>query len=695
MSEIPASDFDTVLPAKPKTLLSSPTRLVLGDKVFPLDNPHPDAGAIYHAIHAALLSDWFQETLGEHWQKQLKDYAGYFLNWLSEHQLTEANRFDVLNDYQAFRVNEIGVKPQSTGAASIVTLLDNGSDDDELTGQRRYLQTLCNSTKIVEAEERIPTTLTGWFAQMDWLRPIVGEHDWLAMESPKRLMASFSVTVASTLWWLLRVRVALSALVNKAPLVTTAGEGLKKIAQRNHYCRELLMLASRHASALPDGTLDLLLADFVRPELHEYCRSRLQRGQTVPIKSKVEGRVQEIFISPLLFTPHNWENPSQLEQQLAAWLCAWQTVQPEDITKLKPRHFTVQHNKQGRPVSLQCTYYKGRSGRLHEPPLLEAQQIEAKALIKYLKTSGVDNQVLFPDCEKRIKFTPDSAYTTLPRTLAYIWAIPTLADVIETQLHARSASDRFRRLYLAVAHHGSEAGDTWTKHQKRRKQPCDINAYKKAVPRPLPFLLFGLSAVKTSAVQARTDRYRDGDLVNVNSHSAATEKTSYMTDQNKEWVNQNGRITRIVLNDIENHAYKPNIEAALTAARERLLQTQVMQATKGQPVRINALGEVITPSPTDVGAEGEPDEHIVWDSPETVVCFLHYLAEAERQSSLLIAHALPFFERSVLPSAEWMSSLLNQGLSPGVVRAGKQQYEQLRSTLPPLFDNQLHGGVGT
>ncbi|WP_045391476.1 hypothetical protein [Vibrio rotiferianus] len=695
MSEKTPSNFDIALPERPQSLLSSPTRLVLDNKVYPLDNPHQDAKAIYHTIHAALLSDWWRESLGAHSQRQIKYFLGFFLRWLSEHQLSESNHFDVLNDYQSFRINDIGVKPQSTGASKILTLLKNGSDHSELTDQHHYIETLIDSTNILDPTEPIPDTLTGWFTQMDWLRTIVGDDDWLAMESPKRLMESFSVTIASTLLWLHKIRSAVATLVKTSPHLSTISDDLSKTQRNLNYCRELLVLASRRASTLPEGTIELLLADFVAPEAHKYCWSRLQDGKSLSPRPTIKGRRASVFYFSSLFAPESLESPSEIESQLAAWLCAWQTVQPTDIQKLKPHHFTIHTNKQSRPISLQCNYYKGRSGHFHEPPVLDAQQIEFKALIKYLGTWSCDNQVLFPSIKARIQFNPTPGATNLSRSLVRIWTVATLSNVIQANLNIRKASDRFRRFYLAIACHGSEGFNPWLKRQKRYEHPCDIKTYNTAVARPLPLLLFGASAIKTSAVQAQSDRYRDGDLVNVNSHSAATEKTHYMTDQNKEWVNQNGRITRIVLNDIENHAYKPNVEQAQTAAFERRLQTKVMQLAPGQSVRINPLGETLTPSPLDAGVEGEADEYIVWDTPETVVCFLHYLAEAERQSPQLIAHALPFFERTVLPTAEWMSSLLNNGLSPKAVKDGKEQYDQLCGVLPALFNNQLHGGVGT
>ncbi len=64
------------------------------------------------------------------------------------------------------------------------------------------------------------------------------------------------------------------------------------------------------------------------------------------------------------------------------------------------------------------------------------------------------------------------------------------------------------------------------------------------------------------------------------------------------------------------------------------------------------------------------------------------------QYKLLIQHALKFFERSVLPTVEWMHYVLQQYLTPTVVNEGRLAYGVVCSVLPPLFSSELQGGVG-
>ncbi|HIF5802725.1 hypothetical protein HJ110_20605 [Vibrio parahaemolyticus] len=687
------NEFDKAIPSLSTSLQLSPTRLIVNGRALQLNNQHPDAKLIYRTTHRAMLSEWWQQTLGEVTQRTYITRLSMFINWLNNHQINNTNRFNLLNEFQTYRINEENILPQSTGTKDLMVLLKEGANSNIFTAeQQNHILLLVENTNLLERGEPTPDTLTSWFTQMDWLRPIVGDNDWLAMESPKRLMASFSITIASTLVWILQRKSAIKELITKNSHINNVGIGLSSRQRELHYCRELQKIILRQSSELPDGSLDLLLADCLNPKAYDVCRHQMYDGRDLGIKTKVGNQYQNTFLKPHLFHPMYLEAPSPLEQVLVAWLCAWQTVQPTDIRKLKPNSFCIHYNNNHRPVGLQCIYYKGRSG-IQEPQFLDSSLIEAKALIAYLQMLPNDKERVCPD----IKALQCSLHTnlTVPGLLTKLWQIPILSKWIDTHLYARSTSNLFRRLYLAIANNTNQSRDAWAKEKQKTQPQYSAELYYRETAHPLPQLLFGLSAIKTSSVQARSDQYRDRDLINTNSHTAGVEKTYYMTDKNKEWVNLNGRITRIVLDDIEHYAYRPNIDAAITLARERSIQTKIHKLTESQSVRVNPLGQIITPPAATTSTDAEPDEYIVWDTPETVVYFLHYLSEAERQSSKLIRHALQFFERTVLPDAEWMSSLLNNQLSPDVVKSGKKQFEKLRGVLPPLFDAQIHGGLGT
>ncbi|MGR5469729.1 hypothetical protein ACPV51_21140, partial [Vibrio astriarenae] len=70
--------------------------------------------------------------------------------------------------------------------------------------------------------------------------------------------------------------------------------------------------------------------------------------------------------------------------------------------------------------------------------------------------------------------------------------------------------------------------------------------------------LFGLQAIKNSAVHAFSDPYKLHFLINRNSHSGITEKRHYLNADNEQWINAAGRITREVMQDLINNVFDLN-----------------------------------------------------------------------------------------------------------------------------------------
>ena len=688
------SEFNKTLLSPPVSLSNFPERLSLNSKLVHLNNPSKYAIIIYKAIYASLNSDWWQALDSTITQYGYKNKLATFLEWLNTHSITISNRFNILNEYQEKRVNIDGVKPQSVSISIIFSFLSEGAENSNLNSEESYfLSLLYDSTTISKPEDKIPYTLTGWFSQMDWLKNIISDKDWLALESPKRLMESFSVTVAATLLWILKNKKDISQCVNISQALKTGDNVKYKRTKLFKYSRDLLYQINN--KKLSNSHFELLMSDTIKPNAHKKIRHLLTKRSAIPLKSVINKKREEHFREPHIFSAETIETTGLMEQQLAAWLCAWMTVQPTDIKKLKRRDFLINYNRNNRPVLMQCLYYKGRSDKENDIPLLDMTQIETKALYAYINTLPSDSESLFTSSATSVKhFTPSSTNPLISRLTA-LWKLPSLDRYIKHQLSLRKSSDLFRRVYLKVVNNCSVDYHEWERYAEKNNQSRDIITYRLDVPRPVPMLIFGLNNIKTSAVYSRSDQYREEDLIPHNSHTPTTEKINYLTDKNKEWVNQNGRITRIVLDDIANHAYQPNLNVALALAREKRLQSIVKKASgTEEKIKINNLGTITTPSVDESLLNEEPDHVIVLDSPETVVNFLHYIAESERLTSLLLEHAPVFFEQTVLPTAEWMESLLNDGISLASIKEGKQQYSNLCKVLPPLFTSQLAGGVG-
>lgn len=122
---------------------------------------------------------------------------------------------------------------------------------------------------------------------------------------------------------------------------------------------------------------------------------------------------------------------------------------------------------------------------------------------------------------------------------------------------------------LAMHRHG----ESYNKYKVINPR-CDVEGYRSNSEKIVPLAFFTFTHIKNTAVHANTDRYRDSDLVNGNSHNSSTEKKCYLTDDNKDYVNRHGRLTRMILNDMALSIFRPSIEKAELNVRRLELRTR-------------------------------------------------------------------------------------------------------------------------
>lgn len=692
-------EFESLVNKQSLLIVEYPNRLILNGRIFSLFHKNEYVIQIYRVIAISLTSEWYQ-SLGQHSKVSFEHVLLKFIPWLISKDLNSQNCYSILKDYESFRVNEEKVKTQSTGLRNIISLLKHGINSDLLNHKNtQYVLSLIKSTNISIEDERDTNTLTSFFASMPWLRGVLGEKDYLKLESPKRLMDSFSIVVSTTLLFILESKSKAKILIDNPNKMACSDNSINNIAVRNqHYCKNLVTtLGSLNIEGKPaDDLTELILLDCIpdnRKEVFLDYWGKLH-GSKMNYRDLITKNY--FFTIPHIFSTASWTTHSQIEQILCSWICAWQTVQPYDVLKLKRNDFVVNKNQNEMPISIQINYYKGRSGRNQEPPILNARQIEARALLAYLDQLPNEQSLLFNQIStqpKPLSFSP----VTIPARLLRLFNSPKIASIIAQNIEYRQSTLIFLNAFKAMASQCESSYSTWSHFQKIRSLDRSISTYRLNSINALPQLLFGLSYIKNSAVHAKTDRYRSEDLVNQNSHTSNTEKIHYLTDANKEWVNQNGRITRMVILDIEKNAYRPNIEAAKEKALNLALHTTIVQtmgnAINPDLININELGRINKYELDLDGVYYDSDAILVLDTLETVVNMLHYINEAERQQSLLIIHALIFFEQTVLPTVEWMYSIMLNQLSPRVVKEGQKTYQEIKKILPQLFFNELRAGV--
>ena len=688
------NEWDLLLSETHAPLSRIPERIKLSGVWVDLDNPSPYAQHLYQALYSALCNDWYQVTISEISQSRLQGPLKDFLLWLRSYRFTRKHADQILNKYQTYRINKCGVLPQSTGLKIIFLFLTNATYCEQVSMETiAYVHQLKHTTRIEDACTAVPYSLTGYCATMPWLREALGERKYMQLESPRLLMRSFSVVVAATLEWILAHKaIAKSRIGSNLPDVQQ--QRLRGTNDNGVYGRKLMRHVANFANSQPDPTTELLLADLANPPVKQLVVERFIRGD-FSIRPNIKGKETNLFQRPHIFTPGNWDKPGGIEELLFGWLMAWLAVQPNDISKLKPQNIVLIKNPAGRITELFVDYYKGRAKRNYRTMTLSTKEVEGSAILSYLKSLPEDIVGCFSS-KNSIRFKLSFGKNSLPLTLVTLWQEPKLAQHLREQLALRRAGTLFWDLMVVLQQKGGQTFNSWMMNHNS-KDGAPVQKYIASVPyalNPSP-LSYGL--IKTSAVQSRSDRYRVEDLVNINSHKSNTERISYLTDENKEWVNQNGRISRIVLHDMENFVYRPSLNQAVVDSRERILRTRIIatfedSTTDAATAHIDKLGRA---SNINNMFTEDASDILVMDTAETVVYMLHYIDEATKNYRKLVQHALIFFERTVLPNAEWMSVILQNHLSPHVVIAGTQYYNKIQPHLPSLFDNELQGGVST
>lgn len=692
--------FSKVISGKPKYLFVVPKRYQFNGKTFDIDIECMYKHHIFTAIFTALQSEWFSK-LGKYSVRSHMATMANFVPWLNNHAITPFNKYDVLTDFQTKRINEENLKPQSTGINLISILLSRGLDGDHIESELMlFIDALLKNTIQIPNETRVQETLNTYFTSIPWLRNAMDEIEWLKLESPKRLMDSFSITIATVLIFLVNEKKKAKEIFSQAGSTNLASNKKQTRKEREEYSKYLFLQLCKFEQNgdAANNLTQLVILDIVSLNkldlFSQFVTQKWLNGSSI---GSGKFKKNNLFSLANLFAPSAWDSPSIIEQTLFAWLCAWMTVQPYDVFKLKKNDFVLTKGQDGQFVSLQCVYYKSRSRDTRQPFMLDANQIEGKAAILYLEQ--------FPDLDsmllKGLRLGAHSlsfGIGSVTEILARLLTMDSIKLEILRNLQTRKSSPIFIHAYEALYEKRDYAFIRWHNKHKRTNPECvSVFHYRNMVEYPLPQTLFGLNSIKNSSIHSRTDKYRDSDLTNVNSHTSNVEKHSYLTDRNKEWVNQHGRITRMVLEDIESYIFKPNLSDVANKAKELILRTRVISVLDEgvdiqSEIQINAIGR-ITSSSNEI--ETKHDDILVLNTEETVVNMLHYINQVETKRNILINEALAFFELTALPTVEWMESLLLNKFTANTVHQGKVLYESIRGILPPLFENEIRAGVGS
>lgn len=673
------SPFDKVLPKEPEKLPIQPNRIPYQTqagttRVVTLKKKNKYHRIIFTACALGFQSDWFA-GLSDRSKPGYFDQVLHYFDWINEsgHNTTDKTRYESLRVYEAYQMNDRGLKRSPLSVINAV--IRGGLSSSKISDfEHDFLQTLLGLSGPAKSSEPRSVTLSNWLG-LPWLRALIGERMYLQLESPRLLLKSFQVTIATTLLYLLEQR-------QHWPQSSILESETSSACWYYDWNPRLLERIGRfNKQGVPEDEIsELLWLDLVKPTKQDALKAKLNQAQPDRSMGKFWHQNKKMFPwqKPAFFHPSYQTRYSYVEQSLCAWLMACEAIQPTDIPKLKTNNFTRERTNSGRLVAMECTYYKGRSGTFKQPAILMGSDPWTRAIDMYMK--GLSSPALF---ENRVAVQDAFSISTSRHNsvsrhnavelLFKIWKLPSFQYRLESELRRSEASPLFLHAALALEH-GDESYPLFYHRTKKR-----VDEYRATVSRPLPASLFTLTHIKNTAVHAGSDAYRESDLINHHSHTSMTEKTSYLTDQNKEWVNQAGRITRLVLHDLEKVVFQPSITAISQSVHDLELRSKVRDVTHSNDIVIQSIQS------SPIESEGD-NTLIVTDTSDTALYFIHYITQAEALLPKLLAVRPDWVERELIVQVEWMTRMLTR-MRTAV--AAQKNYVKLAVHLPPLFDHLL------
>lgn len=679
---------------------------------------------IFRALNAAFYLTFFTSDLSEY-RKERFSKVRHLWEFLQTITINEKNRAKILKEFETWRVKEHGVKPNSTGLSWLRLFIQEALGFSEFTStlkqvEQDYLRVLLK-TKLAPLDEADAVNLCHWFSQHTWLRRDdvgIGHDLYTRLASPKALMTSFRVTVETTL---LHLQASKDALLNFFKETQVTAKDLPQIAARGvknnetdgkaqirivrSHADSLNLLTNKLSSlsyvpfALVDA-LELVVFTISRPKYRDDNLKALLHGQEVTYNSGSEHRFlanvdtgffDVHFIRQLAIYAHkpiNDRRPlpvSEAEQRLFSWLMAYQTVQKSDIPKLTASDFKFVSRNNGRVTHIESDYFKGRAGTFHQVKTLSMKEDIGKAVLRYIQDTSGGLSIKDKPLTSALKTSAFGPLTPTGRFVSMCHLPPLHKKLIKNYQTNTTTSVFLDAMKALVTHGVNEKGKT-----EQQRSECETLVKQS---------FFGLSQIKTSAVYAQSDFYDPTTLINYNSHTNQTEKESYRTLHNPDWVNSCGRVTRAVMSDIEinvmrtsqtdKRLFSSEFTLALESVKQRVDDTLLRMkiVTQKDQGRVDELGF------TDKNrfVEGDlPDTLYLEDSPETVMKLRHYLEEFEEKHTLLLSCAPEYLFNTALPTAEWIAMLLDDKtkFTKQNREKGFALHEEFKSILPPHFTAQ-------
>lgn len=681
-----------------------------------IDTEDSDKSIIYKAMIAAYNYASFNKSAAISAKYHFSSTAKPFIAWLNGHKIE--NRYGILKLYETDRMDELDNHGGASPLIKLKSVLGYAIESESLrkelnSDEYAYLIELCK-TKPTPNLNKSQKSIASYFGALDWLRRDdigIGSELYSALASPKLAVNSLSLTAATAILELKTYRDELQALIKSikpqlSPWLSIESKDSKFERRKAVGNIIYLILSAYHKQDNPSNTLKAALEALILSNSSSFatyntitlalksqdeCDSLFlnKRGDKTKVNSdfiqlhssvSLDGHLLSIEWIKKVLKDDSSKVLTNIERVMFAWLMASLTVQPTDIPKLTHADFRLM--KVGvRVTNIECEYFKGRAKVFHTTRSLSTRTPEGKALLKLLE----HQDEALPFFTKKVLVISNKINSLLGVFNALL-QISDWSEKLEAAHKKQLLPNLMPRAICALISHGTHSENVIDNPRKitmeeRRKLVAQSQS-------PCQKGIFGLQAIKNSAVHAFSDPYTLNYLMNRNSHSNQTEKVSYLTEENEEWMNSSGRITREVMLDLIHNVFnlnfKPENEKQVAGFNSEFMEVIGLIAYKHE--EMNARLRVVTGQEkgrvNEVGVMALSDKKenealspiYVLDSPITVLKMHNYLHEFKKNYKTLLSHNPDHLFKTVIPTVEWLEDTLPK-MSKVSQRKGREQFD--------------------
>ncbi|YCO04361.1 hypothetical protein ACB087_12585 [Vibrio sp. VNB-15] len=680
------------------------------------DTEDSDKAILYKATIAAYNYAFFDKNAAISAKNGFAVTIKPFIKWLNVQ--TIENRYKLLKLYETDRMNELenhgGISPLKRLKAVLRYAVESESLRKELSSDEYAYLIDIQKTKHTPNLNKSQKSIASYFGALDWLRRDdigIGSELYSALASPKLAVNSLSLTAAMTILELKTYKEELQTLIKSIKPQLTPWLNIESKDDKHKRAKAVsnsiyLIVSAYHGQENPSdilkSALEVLLLSNTKSlvayrtfapalESQEECDSLFLNQERDKTKINVQfsdrsftqslgGALFSIKWIQAVLNGDSSKALTHVEGVMFSWLMASLTVQPTDIPKLTNSDFRLMRVG-GRVTNIECEYFKGRAKVFHATRSISTRTPEGKAMLALMEQQG----------EGLSFFTQ--------KTLTISHKINALTGVLNVLLQTGGLSEKLKVAHVkqqlprvmpkaicALISNGVHSGNVI--ENPKKISPKKRNKLVAQSQSPCQSAIFGLQAIKNSAVHAFSDPYTLNYLINRNSHSNQTEKVSYLTEDNEEWMNNSGRITREVMLDLIQNVFNLNFEhksekqvtafnsefmavTDLISYKHEEMNSRLRIVTGQEKGRINEVGVMALSDQKETEALSPI---YVSDSPITVLKMHNYLHEFKKNYRKLLSHNPDHLFKTVIPTVEWLEDTLSK-LSKASQRKGREQFD--------------------